>query len=274
MPRSRTLPVLAGAVAATALLGGCVSSGKYNELNSRYQAETAGLRTSIEALERTKTSLEKDLAYYRSMGDAKEANMLAMREQLKNLRLQAEQMTELEKWAKAHDVKVLPGGDGVELPQAILFSPGVAEVNAGGKTVLTDLYNNFIKGKDLMLRVDGHTDSDPIKKTRAIYKSGDNYELAGDRALHVTLHLKSLGMDPKHMYFASFGEHQPKAADNSKEAKKANRRVEIHFWNVGGATPGGGGRPMGAPPLGGGGPGAGPGPGPGPGGSLDDELDK
>lgn len=275
----RTMLGLAGVGCLAGLLAGCVSTAKYNDLNARYQAETAGLRQAIESLERAKTSLEKDVAYYKAEVEAKEAVMGGLRDKLKLLQLQAPQMDALDRWVKEH-----PGtgrlDEGVEIGEALLFDAGISDLKASGKATLTDLYQKVIQGKDMMIRVDGHTDSDPIRRTKAIYKTGDNYELAAMRALHVTLLLKSLGVNPKHMFFCSFGEHKEKVPNDSKENKRRNRRVEIRFWNIGASTPGsgvGGELPRRPIPPGPGGTPPGPGSEPGPGGAgtnPDDELEK
>ncbi|MBI3268392.1 MAG: OmpA family protein [Planctomycetes bacterium] len=281
---SRTLLALAGPACLAGVLGGCVSSGKYNDLNSRYNAETNGLRQAIESLERAKTGLEKDCAYYRSQAAAKEAEMEGLRDKLRLERLKGAQVDALGEWAQKWGARRLEDNQGVEIGEALLFDAGSSELRVQGKAALTDLFQNHLRGKGLAIRVDGHTDSDPIRRTKAIYKSGDNYELAGQRALYVTLFLKQLGQDPKNLFFSSFGEHRPRVANDTKENKRRNRRVEIRLWNI--APAGGAPENPGAPPRrgatpggeGAGGPspnsGAGATPGPGPDASIDEELEK
>ena len=68
------------------------------------------------------------------------------------------------------------------------------------------------------IRVEGHTDSDPIKVSR--WKS--NQELSVARADAVKKYLVSKGVDANEVSVAGFGSDRPKSSD-----KAQNRRVEI-----------------------------------------------
>jgi hypothetical protein len=70
-----------------------------------------------------------------------------------------------------------------------------------------------------VVRVEGHTDSDPIKKQKGKYK--DNEELSAERALAVERYLVGRGVASSQIYAAAFGPASPKGS------KKASRRVEI-----------------------------------------------
>ncbi|MCI0629529.1 MAG: OmpA family protein [Phycisphaerales bacterium] len=67
------------------------------------------------------------------------------------------------------------------------------------------------------IRIAGHTDSDPIKKSG--HKS--NYHLGFERAFAVREYLISKGVDSKRISLASFGPDVPKGS------KPQNRRVEV-----------------------------------------------
>src|SRR5687768_16546265 len=73
-----------------------------------------------------------------------------------------------------------------------------------------------------VLRVDGHTDSDPIQ---TVCKS--NWELSSARAIAVVKYLISQGISPKHLVAAGFGEFQPLDPGESEDAKTRNRRIEL-----------------------------------------------
>jgi chemotaxis protein MotB len=75
-----------------------------------------------------------------------------------------------------------------------------------------------------MIRVEGYTDSDPIKKQKDKYK--DNEELSAQRALAVERYLVGRGVASSQIYAAAFGPANPKGS------KKASRRVEIVILNV------------------------------------------
>ena len=78
---------------------------------------------------------------------------------------------------------------------------------------------------DRAVIVEGHTDSDPINRTKNLYNS--NWELGMKRATEVVRYLETKGVDPKRMRATSFGENQPLADNGSATGKAKNRRVEI-----------------------------------------------
>lgn len=110
----------------------------------------------------------------------------------------------------------------VNLPGDVLFASGMSTL----KTTATPTLDKIVAAlkKDYAgkhVEVKGHTDSDPITKTKKIYK--DNLELSLDRAATVTRYLEGKGVDPKLIKTAGFAQFDPKDEKN----KKANRRVEI-----------------------------------------------
>jgi chemotaxis protein MotB len=75
------------------------------------------------------------------------------------------------------------------------------------------------------IRVDGHTDSTPIKRTKDRYPS--NWELSTDRACAVLRFLVSKGVSEKRIFAAGFAYQRPLAANTTEAGKGKNRRVEI-----------------------------------------------
>ncbi len=124
-------------------------------------------------------------------------------------------------------VNVKEGKIAVMLPSSVFFNSGQATLKKKAKSSLTKvgnaIKNDFPNGT---IRIEGHTDSDPIKKTRSLYAS--NWELSAKRAASV-LHflVGNCGLDPNRLYIAGFGEYQPIASNTTKKGKKQNRRVEI-----------------------------------------------
>ena len=109
----------------------------------------------------------------------------------------------------------------VRVPGDVLFDSGVATVKPSARGTLDKiaaaLKDNYA-GKPL--RIEGHTDADPLVKTKAQWTDNRNLSLA--RALAVTRYLQGKGVDPKLIETAGFGEYRPRGSDKSK-----NRRVEI-----------------------------------------------
>ena len=74
-----------------------------------------------------------------------------------------------------------------------------------------------------VLRVDGHTDIDPIQSPS--FKS--NWELSSARAIAVVKFLIAQGVAPKHLVAAGFGEFQPIDVGHFGRCQIANRRIEL-----------------------------------------------
>jgi chemotaxis protein MotB len=76
---------------------------------------------------------------------------------------------------------------------------------------------------DWILRVDGHTDSQPINTARF----PSNWELSMARALSVTKFLISQGIPPKRLAPTGFGEFQPIDDRDDEIGFLRNRRIEL-----------------------------------------------
>lgn len=104
----------------------------------------------------------------------------------------------------------------------VLFSSGAATLTATGKKELdkiaADLKGKY-SGKTVL--VYGHTDSDPIKRTKNLWQ--DNLDLSANRAMSVTRYLISQGVAAERIETIGMGEYHP--LDKASKAK--NRRVEI-----------------------------------------------
>ena len=74
-----------------------------------------------------------------------------------------------------------------------------------------------------VIDVVGHTDADPIKKS----KWKDNWELSSQRALTVVRYLTNKGFNPAQIRAVGCGESRPVAPNTSVSGKGKNRRVEI-----------------------------------------------
>lgn len=109
----------------------------------------------------------------------------------------------------------------VRVPGDVLFDSGVATLKNSAKSTLDKIASALksdYEGK--AMRVEGHTDNDPLIKTKAQWTDNRNLSLA--RALAVTRYLEGKGIAGKQIETAGFGEYHPRGNDKSK-----NRRVEI-----------------------------------------------
>ncbi|USN98763.1 MAG: OmpA family protein [Phycisphaeraceae bacterium] len=94
--------------------------------------------------------------------------------------------------------------------QVTLKAAGRRELDRIARLIMTQYSTNTI-------RVEGYTDSDPIRKSK--WKS--NEHLSAERALAVENYLVARGVDGDRIYSAAMGSASPKSN------KEASRRVEI-----------------------------------------------
>lgn len=125
---------------------------------------------------------------------------------------------------------ILVVGDRFVFQAEVLFEKGQASLNAEGQAEMQKLADALrqLEGEippDIawVLRVDGHTDVDPI--TSAAFRS--NWELSSARAIEVVKFLIAQGVAPNHLVAAGFGEFQPIDPGSTEEAKSRNRRIEL-----------------------------------------------
>jgi len=129
-------------------------------------------------------------------------------------------------FGKGVDVSVKGGVTTVTLPDTILFDVGKATLKSSSKRVLAKIASVLKERyKGQTIRVEGHTDSQPIRKTKKLWK--DNWDLSCNRAMAVVRYLKAKGIDPKRIYAAGFSYYKPVASNKTATGRKQNRRVAI-----------------------------------------------
>ena len=123
-------------------------------------------------------------------------------------------------------------GDRFVFQSEVLFAKGSAVMGEAGKKRLLQLAQTLREiSKDIppdidwVLRVDGHTDKDPIHTSRF----PSNWELSSARAISVVQFLVSQNLPPNRFAAAGFGEFQPLEKRDDEIAKRRNRRIELKF---------------------------------------------
>jgi chemotaxis protein MotB len=112
----------------------------------------------------------------------------------------------------------------VELPAAVLFASGSADLSTEGRQALQEIAKILRKVPGKRFMVGGHTDDVPITKGAA-YSS--NWSLSAARAVMVTEELIQSGLKPNHLVAAGYGEYDPIASNASDRGRVKNRRIEI-----------------------------------------------
>lgn len=115
----------------------------------------------------------------------------------------------------------------VNLVEKILFDSGSAEIKPGGRKVL-DRVGGILKSvKEKQIRIEGYTDNVPIG-SRLADQFSTNWELSSARAVTVVRYLSGpVGVPSDLLSAAGFAENHPVAANETKEGRAQNRRIEI-----------------------------------------------
>lgn len=126
------------------------------------------------------------------------------------------------------DLRVV--GDRFVFQSELLFASGSATLDPQGQAQLRQLARTLQEVAasippelDWVLRVDGHTDRQPIRD--AAFHS--NWELSTARAISVIEFLIDQGIAPQHLAAAGFGEYRPIDTRDDEAAYRRNRRIEF-----------------------------------------------
>jgi len=163
--------------------------------------------------------------------EAENARLQAQAEAANDVRSVADALRKLEGDLSSlgDNLQTKPHTDGVaiELQEILLFRAGSHTLRESGKELLRGLAPKLIANNDGRIRVEGHTDSQPIRATAKANPMG-NLQLSGRRALAVAHFLvKEGGLTADRVSFAGFGKHRPVAANDNDANMARNRRVEI-----------------------------------------------
>jgi chemotaxis protein MotB len=205
----KTIIMLIGLV-SIAQICGCTSwKKKYEALNVEHQ-NLRGL-------------LERERAEKRQLTDQSQQTIDELQRQIAERNLSAGEVTG---FGEGYDVSVdaSAGTITVTLPNAILFNPGKATLKKARSVELNHIESVLEQNYGgRLVDVVGHTDSDPIKKS----KWKDNWELSAQRALSVVRYLIGRGFPKDRIRAVGRGETQPIASNATASGKTRNRRVEI-----------------------------------------------
>ncbi len=188
---------------------------QYNELS----AQNTELRNQLSLAETDKTELLSQLQARQSSLADKDSRIASLQSQLA-----AKPVQNLSATSEGWDVGKY--ADRVTLASDILFSAGSATLTGKGKSKLdkiaSDIKSSY-PGKPI--RVYGHTDADPIKKTKRLW--ADNLDLSANRAMAVARYLMTRNIPAADIESVGKGATDPIAGNDSRASKAKNRRVEI-----------------------------------------------
>jgi len=226
---------LIGVILATIGAPGCVTAGKYYALEQELLRAEEALGVAEGDLEYSQENLEAAEAYLTQAGaTAQRANQL--QRDLQDAEARAKMLEDelrrvgglksdlaaigLEEIINADEGMIGYRGEG-----DVFFTSGQDELTSEGKSAMDQIFSR-LNDTAYPIRIDGHTDTDPIVRTKAKWPRG-NMMLAAHRAMSVRDYLISKGIAQERITIASFGPFKPIAAGTDKASKAKNRRVEI-----------------------------------------------
>jgi chemotaxis protein MotB len=220
-----------GAAAFAVAGSGCVSMAEYDDLKARYSAVAESNQHLKEDLGRRNATLELEVARRDANLETKDVMLESKQKEIDAAKAIADEIRAklsglvAPEGNKDSESDIESHGNWIRFSGEVLFDAGKSELKPAGKAILMDVAKE-LKAKGMYIQIDGHTDTDPIKRSLGKFPTGSNFELAAERALAVTIMLqKEGGIDPAKLHMTSWGEYQPAEAGN----KRKNRRVEIRF---------------------------------------------
>lgn len=208
-----SLSVLVGCKNMTPLRGGGQDK---DEIIQRLHADNRNLTDEL-----NRTRIDRD----RLQAALDEASMQARAAEASLLDVAPEPVSYPELDALGVSYGERDGNTVITLPSAITFASGKADLSPSGARAL-DAVAVRLKGEfaGATLHVEGHTDSDPIKRSGF----DSNRELSLERAMAVLTYLvEECQIPDEEFVVVGHGQYQPIASNDSPEGKSANRRVEI-----------------------------------------------
>jgi chemotaxis protein MotB len=201
------------ALIAVMMLSGCTDwKKKHDALNVENQ--------------NTKGLLERERAEKAQMADQLSKDQQIIQDLQKQIVDKKRSPADATGFGEGYDVNfdAAAGTITVTLSDAILFDAGKATLRGATNKELDHIYS-VLKAKypGRQIEVAGHTDADPIKKS----KWTDNLELSSQRAMAVARYLKEKGIAENKIGAAGYGAGRPVATNSTGEGKRKNRRVEI-----------------------------------------------
>lgn len=227
-----------GDSASLTISGLQTSLDKEKAISSEALAKVELLNQQIAAMRRQLQTLNAILSEAEAKNKASEAQIADLGKRLNSAL--AQRVQELTRYrseffgrlrqilSQRSDILVV--GDRFVFQAEVLFPKGQAALNEEGLAemqkladALKQLEREIPSDIAWVLRVDGHTDVDPIQSPQ--FRS--NWELSSARAIAVVNYLIANGVSPQHLVAAGFGEFQPIDPGSTEEAKSRNRRIEL-----------------------------------------------
>lgn len=204
-----------GLVAAT-LAGGC--QNRLHDENLALYEENTKLRQQNAQLQGGSVDGQQVIDLQEQLQAARDENE-ALRQQLAGQTAGSEPLNAIA--GMETEMNPVTGEMTVRVPGDVLFDSGRSDLKNSAKATLDEIARVLESDyAGMPVRVEGHTDSDPVTKTKAQFT--DNFGLSAARALTVMRYLESQGVDTGRLSAVGHGANTPRGGD-----KAGDRRVEI-----------------------------------------------
>jgi chemotaxis protein MotB len=198
--------------AAATLLAGCVSQGKYDDLQGQYNA----LQGQHKQLQGQYNTLQGQYAQQQQASAAQaaqsSADIAALKKEIDAGKVHVSRLQNAIKYTVNSD---------------LLFRSGSWEMSPQGQEVIGKLVPQLAPFQQSKLVVNGYTDNAPVG--RALQRQGitSNEVLSQKRAEAVMEYLISHGVKPDMISARGLGEADPVASNDTAQGRAQNRRVEV-----------------------------------------------
>jgi len=201
----RVLLLLCG---ASVLLSGCVSQGKYNDLESKYTA----LERQYNELGGQYKQLQQTATTQAAQNTANTTAMAAMKKELAADQAQISRLQDAIKYTVNSD---------------LLFRSGSWEMSPQGQEIIAKLASKLAPFQQRKIVVNGYTDNAPISPALQRQGIASNEVLSQKRADTVMQYLITQGVKPDMIAARGVGEAEPVASNTTAQGRAQNRRVEL-----------------------------------------------
>jgi chemotaxis protein MotB len=155
---------------------------------------------------------------------SKKEAQAAEKTQLEKTQKTVEQIIKKDGLNNSVNVSIEERGVKISITSQVLFLSGSAQIESSGYQILQKIGGNLSSFSENSIRIEGHTDTDPI--STALFPS--NWELSSARATNVLRFLiERTNLKAENLSAVGYGEYHPLLPNTTEENKAKNRRVDI-----------------------------------------------
>jgi len=191
-----------------------------------YESQVFDLEKRVQELQRENAQLTERYNRERRSGLINASADSTLSNRLEDL---GERIANMDRPMKSIERFDVEGGYLLMIQDRILFDSGSAELGAEGRTALVNLAREISAAPHGTIFVRGHTDSDRVSKPETVAKfPHGNLQLSAARAVSVAAELvEQTSIQADEVVVMGFGPHKPIGPNDTADAKRLNRRVEI-----------------------------------------------